>query len=96
MNTSEWISRSVSKLLPGSKPEPKRPGATVAREPASPKATPGGAGAPAGARGEARERSRSTRERLAATLRQKDEALSPRVLRRLGLLRVGHELLAHQ
>ena len=60
MNTSEWIARSVSRLLPAA--------------PAAPSAKETGAAA--------REASRSTRDRLRATLSEKNEALSPRVLRR--------------
>ena len=91
MNTDTWISRSVSKLLPNSKNTPKAPKVQVQRssdamkkivndtlvkpEPAAPgrapAPVPGATAAP-----------RSTRERLAATLRQQPEALSPRVLRR--------------
>ncbi|HSV53553.1 MAG TPA: malonyl-CoA decarboxylase [Burkholderiaceae bacterium] len=76
MNAPDWISRSVSKLLPNTnaKHEPGRPIApasrteAVAREstPVAPRSEP----------------LRSTRERLKATLRHGEEALSPRVLRR--------------
>ena len=84
MNTSEWISRGVSKLLPSQSSKKKLPeersesvqpaiktGAITsgAASPAPPPVT-GGRAAP-----------RSTRERLAATLGRKDEALSPRALR---------------
>ena len=65
MNTSTWLGRKVSDLLPHPKP--------VAPSSAQPAQAPR---LPAGA-------SRSTHERLAATLRRKEEALSPRVLRRM-------------
>ncbi len=67
MNTSEWLSRSVAILRPNS--GKKQPPA------------PANAGAPA-IETIAEPASRSTRERLAARLRQRQEALSPRVLRR--------------
>lgn len=98
MNTSEWITRSVSKLLPaagsmqkvaiapveytqhaiymgannsvstaGTKPTPI---AAVVNQPSTSTST------------SERSTSRSLRERLAGTLRHKDEALSPRLLRR--------------
>jgi malonyl-CoA decarboxylase len=75
MNTNTWISRRVSRLLPKGKKiaNPKEPSVSgplfaIEKESAEPVF-----GAPV---------TRSTRERLAATLRQKEEALSPRVLRR--------------
>ena len=70
MTAADWVSRSVAILRPG----------TRKKVPASPADTAQAAikniatGTPAA--------SRSTRERLGATLRQKEEALSPRVLRR--------------
>jgi len=70
MTAADWVSRSVAILRPG----------TRQKVPASPADTAQAAikniatGTPAA--------SRSTRERLGATLRQKEEALSPRVLRR--------------
>jgi malonyl-CoA decarboxylase len=67
MNTSEWLSRSVAILRPNS--GKKQPPA------------PASAGEPA-IETIAEPASRSTRERLAARLRQRQEALSPRVLRR--------------
>ncbi len=92
MNTSEWISRSVSKLLPA--PGSKRSRLAGTAEPAQ--AAPAGAeGVPAasgasvlaagvGAHGHRQPSgTRSTRERLAGTLRRKPEALSPRELRHL-------------
>ena len=89
MNTPNWIGRSVSMLLPNSKPLEKASKASrvpavsasdalkvkAAEEPQKPG---GGKAAATGARG-----IRSTAERLAATLRQGDEALSPRALRRM-------------
>ena len=75
MNTSTWIGRNMSKLLPepkpGSKPAiPSVEGSSHAIE----KGVSASAGATPGLR--------STRERLSATLRRQEEALSPRVLRR--------------
>ena len=68
MNASNWILRSMSLLHPGLEPPAV---AGLAAE-----AAPGGiAEEPAAA-------PRSTRERLQATLRRNQEALSPRVLRR--------------
>ncbi len=75
MNTSEWISRSVSRLLPETRKTPEGdPPAADGSQPASGKGSAGG--------GTSAEGARSTRERLSATLRKKEEALSPRVLRR--------------
>lgn len=78
MNTPDWISRSVSRLLPASSSRQIegdtqedtaqaaiKPGATAAKS-VEKSATAG----------------RSTHARLQATLRQDDEALSPRLLRR--------------
>ncbi len=91
MNTDTWISRSVSKLLPNSKNTAKAPKVSVQRSSDAMKnvvndtllkpepAAPGRAPAPVPG---ATAATRSTRERLAATLRQQQEALSPRVLRR--------------
>lgn len=79
MNTSEWISRNVSKLLPA---DSKKKGAAASAD--ASKSVPA-KGAPADATAGPTSTSpaaRSTRERLAATLRHKDEALSPRELRR--------------
>ncbi|MDO8720498.1 MAG: malonyl-CoA decarboxylase, partial [Polaromonas sp.] len=82
MNTSDWLSRSVSRLLPATNPKEKGAAAPVqaAQASAKPGATPPAAAKPAA--GSARPTIRSTRERLQATLSEKDEALSPRVLRR--------------
>lgn len=73
MNTSEWIGRKVAGWLPTGKRDgrgdtPSAGGKPDARaaKPATAKDVP----------------VRSSRERLNATLRQKEEALSPRVLRR--------------
>jgi malonyl-CoA decarboxylase len=68
MNTS-WIARSVSLLRPGLEP---RAVATLSA----------GGDASAAAEGKRAAAPRSTRERLKATLRRHQEALSPRVLRR--------------
>lgn len=67
MSPNEWLSRSVALLRPGLEPK-----AVAALSGGS--EGPRGATAPSGAR--------STRERLKATLRRHQEALSPRVLRR--------------
>jgi malonyl-CoA decarboxylase len=67
MNTSEWIGRTVAAWLPSGKSS--QDGRAAAGKPSK----SGGSEEPA---------SRSSRERLNATLRQKEEALSPRVLRR--------------
>ena len=95
MNTSDWISRKVSKLLPAS--GAKRQGAARDAGAASvgPKAAEvtdamhglveskrsevGGGGSSTAARGPVA--SRSTGERLVGTLRRKGEAMSPRALR---------------
>lgn len=69
MTTGEWISRKMSGLLPGQSRRRK-----VAETPAAAKVGPYGAGS---------SRSRSTQERLKATLRRQGEALSPRALRQL-------------
>ena len=68
MNPTDWISRGVSMLRPGF----EKPSAGAARE-RKPAASAGVAAPPL---------TRTTRERLAATLRRGQEALSPRVLRR--------------
>jgi malonyl-CoA decarboxylase len=66
MNTSDWISRNVSKLLPAA--------GALMKKAAALELEPG--------RGSTPPQGRSVRERLAGTLRHQDEALSPRVLRR--------------
>src|SRR5450830_426626 len=79
--TTTWISRRVSKLLPAALAKDEAAaGAPVKSEAAAaPLRGPGSAPAP-NPRGKPPQR--STRERLEATLRQGDEALSPRMLRR--------------
>ena len=73
MNTGTWISTTVSKLLPAGSPKSKE------KVPAAPAGS-----AQAAIKSEANAASgvRSTRERLEGSLRHKEEALSPRVLRR--------------
>lgn len=80
MNATTWISRRVSKLLPAALAKDEAiAGAPVKGEAAAaPLRGPGSAPAPS-SRGKPAQR--STRERLDATLRQGDEALSPRMLR---------------
>lgn len=76
MNTGTWISTTVSKLLPaaGAKSKEKVPPASAGSAQAAIKSEASNAGGAGGAR--------STRERLEGSLRHKEEALSPRVLRR--------------
>jgi len=69
LNSSDWLSRSVSLLRPGLE-------SRTAASPAAPQA------ADIAQDDTAVTASRSTRERLRATLRRQQEALSPRVLRR--------------
>ncbi len=79
--TPDWLNRSVSRLS-GDKKLPKEPAAQSDRVSTAPKKiadAPASASAPVSMSALA---GRSTRERLNATLRQKEEALSPRVLRR--------------
>ena len=73
MNTGTWISTTVSKLLPaaGAKSKEKVPSAPAGSVQAAIKNEASAAGG-----------ARSTRERLEGSLRHKEEALSPRVLRR--------------
>ncbi len=83
MNTSEWITRSVAKLLPATDSSRKTGAFETVITTASYR-TPAAAnlaGNPASA--SATVSVRSTRERLGATLRHKEEALSPRLLRRI-------------
>ncbi|MEI7537688.1 MAG: malonyl-CoA decarboxylase family protein, partial [Comamonadaceae bacterium] len=95
MNTSDWISRKVSKLLPASSAKGKGTGSSAVPDSGAAK-TPGSADpmrgvvepardAPAAAASTASARgqvvSRSTGERLVGTLRRKGEAMSPRALR---------------
>jgi len=71
MKTSDWIGRKVAGWLPvGKADKASLPAAELAKLPKPSASAP--AALPA----------RSSRERLDATLRQKEEALSPRVLRR--------------
>jgi malonyl-CoA decarboxylase len=74
MNTANWISRSVSGLLPAGKKGLPSVGTAGTADAAS----AGNVGGASKAQAE-----RSTRERLAASLRHKEEALSPRMLRRV-------------
>ena len=69
--TTDWIGRRVSSLLPG---KGKAAGQAAPSTPA------GASQPPTPSRGKSA--ARSTRERLAANLRQGDEAMSPRMLRR--------------
>lgn len=76
MNTLNWISRSITSLLPtGRKGSDVSPvdgaGTSVIRSSGEGRSVSKGQGA------------RATRERLSATLRHKGEALSPRMLRRV-------------
>jgi malonyl-CoA decarboxylase len=72
MNTSEWIGRKVAGWLPTGKRDGQKPAAVDARQDGRATKTAADKGPQV----------RSSRERLNATLRQKEEALSPRVLRR--------------
>jgi len=76
MNAADWINRSVSRFSGDKKQTSKEPEATASPAQAATKKTAATASA------DALPAVRSTRERLKATLRQKEEALSPRVLRR--------------
>lgn len=73
MNTSEWIGRKVAGWLPAGKREGEASALAADSRP------DGRAAKPVAAK---EALVRSSRERLNATLRQKEEALSPRVLRR--------------
>jgi len=75
MNTSTWIGRRVAKLLPGTEKQPDHQNPSAERPQSA--INKGVSAAPSEGRS-----TRSTRERLAATLRAREEALSPRVLRR--------------
>jgi len=74
MNTVSWISRSVSRLLPAGKEGLLPVGAAGTVDAARGVSVSGASKAQA---------ERTTRERLAASLRHKEEALSPRMLRRV-------------
>ena len=76
MTAADWLNRSVSRFSGDKKATSKTAEAPVV---SAPDASKKGA---SGALPEAPSPARSTRERLKATLRQKEEALSPRVLRR--------------
>jgi malonyl-CoA decarboxylase len=74
MNATSWISRNVSRLFP------------VVRRGLLPAGAAGGTdggSAQGGARAAGQAAERPTRERLAATRRSRDEAMSPRMLRRV-------------
>ena len=73
MNTGTWISTTVSKLLPAGSPKSKEK---------VPSAPAGSAQDAIKKEANAASGVRSTRERLEGSLRHKEEALSPRVLRR--------------
>jgi malonyl-CoA decarboxylase len=74
MNTSDWISRKVSILLPAA--------GSRSGKPAAPSEVEDADGKPEATK-RAQPASRSTRERLDATLGRQGEALSPRALRHL-------------
>lgn len=76
MNAADWLNRSVSRFSGDKKTVSKVTEAAVATAPTATKKIATGASS------ETLPPVRSTRERLKATLRQKEEALSPRVLRR--------------
>jgi len=75
MSAADWLNRKVTRLA-GDKNAPKVPVDPVSHAQTAPKKTVNAASPEVPAAG------RSTRERLKATLRHKEEALSPRVLRR--------------
>ena len=78
MTAADWLNRSVSRLS-GDKKQPKE---AVAQDNRLQVATKNVANSANTANAEPLPAGRSTRDRLNATLRQKEEALSPRVLRR--------------
>ncbi len=80
MNTSEWLTRNVSKLLPASG---ARKTAPLALAGVGQLSVPAESGETAPQSKTARSAPRSTRERLGGTLRHKEEAMSPRALRRI-------------
>ena len=84
MNQDSWINRNVARLLPKSSKE-KEAVVEVERAQAAPKniATVSAVADLSAASTKAVGAQRPTRERLHATLRHGDEALSPRVLRRI-------------
>ena len=83
MNQDSWINRNVARLMPKSS-KPKEAVALVEYAQAAPKiiasTAPPVAGSAVGTKSSGS--ARSTRERLHATLRHGEEALSPRMLRR--------------
>ncbi len=85
MNTGDWISRKVSSLLPSHGHKEKVVEAPVQSAQSAIKniANTAHHATEASMNAAARMASRSTHERLHATLRHKDEALSPRMLRRI-------------
>lgn len=83
MNTPNWIGRSVSKLLPASKIQSNRPSAPVKSSFSAIHNEVVGAPRKAPPTRAADRGGRTTAQRLAATLRQDGEALSPRRLRRI-------------
>lgn len=76
MNAADWLNRSVSRFSGDKKTSSKVPETPVIAAQAATKKVASGPSS------ETLPPVRSTRERLKATLRQKEEALSPRVLRR--------------
>jgi malonyl-CoA decarboxylase len=78
MATQNWISRSVSRFRPSSK---AAPGSDVLAD-KPPRFRSSKTYEPSEAEVKAAAQRRTTRERLDATMRHKEEALSPRVLRR--------------
>ncbi len=76
MTAADWLNRSVSRLSGDKTPASKTAETGAGAAPAATKKVAPGTSA------DALQPGRSTRERLKATLRQKEEALSPRVLRR--------------
>ena len=72
MNAVDWFSRKIPGLSPTDKSPSKTAANQTERAQSAPKNIANSSGQPA----------RGTHERLKATLRQKDEALSPRALRR--------------
>lgn len=79
MNTSDWIASKVSKLLPAGEAKANK---AAAPADAAQSASKTAGVAAAGGSTAIRSVLRPTSERLAATLRRKEEALSPRELRR--------------
>lgn len=80
MNTPSWISRNVSRWMPSTGLQENVPAAPVNHAQAAIKN--GANPEPQGGKSGVKPGARTTHERLLATLRQGDEALSPRMLRR--------------